>query len=81
MANMDKSKLLKCPFCGREVEKIKSEYFRDNERLVLACPCGCRMFGREFDPYSCTPDKRKNLETELLEAWNRREAECQLKNI
>ena len=69
---MEKNELLNCPFCGRTVEKIKSDYFHDIERLVLACPCGCRMVGREFNPYSCTLDERKKLEKELLEAWNRR---------
>ena len=69
---MEKNELKKCPFCGRAVEKIKSMYFRDNDRLVLACPCGCRMLGREYNPYSCTEDEWKNLETELIEAWNRR---------
>ncbi len=69
---MAKIELLNCPFCGRVVEKIESDYFHDNERLVLACSCGCRMVGREFNPYTCTQDKWKNLETELLEAWNRR---------
>ena len=69
---MEEIRLRPCPFCGKTVEKIKSVYFQDNERLFLACPCGCRMDGREFNPYSCTSDKRRNLETELLEAWNRR---------
>lgn len=66
------SKLLPCPFCGRNIPS--RENFREpigiveNERenyIRVVCPCGCSMFQRVKPTI--------NAADELVDKWNRRQ--------